>query len=109
MYDPKSVETIQGEVVSVDIFTAGREMSSGVHLTLKTPSETISVHLGPAWYISAQDTRIEPEDSIEIQGSRISFEGKPAIVAARVKKGAEEIILRDESGFPAWAGWRRRP
>jgi hypothetical protein len=108
MYDPKTVETLQGEVVSVDVFAPGNGMSSGVHLTLKTPRETVSVHLGPEWYISAQDTKIEPKDSIEIQGSRVTFDGKPAIIAARLRKGPEEIILRDESGFPAWAGWRRR-
>jgi hypothetical protein len=64
--------------------------------------------LGPEWYIAAQDARIDPKDSIEVRGSRITFEGKPAIIAARIKKGAEELVLRGDRGFPAWAGWRRR-
>lgn len=108
MYDPKTVETVSGEVVSVDKITPIQGMSYGVHLTLKTDKETISVHLGPGWYIENQDVKIEPKDTIEVKGSRITYEGKPAIIAAEVKKGDEVLKLRDENGFPVWAGWRRR-
>jgi hypothetical protein len=33
--------------------------------------------------------------------------GKPALIAAEVKKGDALLRLRDESGIPAWAGWRK--
>jgi DNA-directed RNA polymerase subunit E'/Rpb7 len=107
MYNPKTDETISGEVVSVDKFTPVKGMSYGVHLTVKTDKETISVHLGPAWYIENQDVKIEPKDKIQVKGSRITFDGKPAIIAAEVKKGQEILRLRDENGFPAWSGWGR--
>ena len=107
MYNPKTAETISGEVVSVDKFTPVKGMSYGVHLTVKTDKETISVHLGPAWYIENQDVKIEPKDKIQVKGSRITFDGKPAIIAAEVKKGQEILRLRDENGFPAWSGWGR--
>jgi len=107
MYDPKTVETISGEVVSVDKITPMKGMYYGVHLMVKTEKATISVHLGPGWYIENQDVKIEPKDKIEIRGSRVTFEGKPAIIAAEVKKGDDSLKLRDENGFPAWAGWRR--
>jgi hypothetical protein len=48
MYDPKTVETIRGEVVSVETFTPMSGMSGGVHLMVKTDRETVSVHLDPA-------------------------------------------------------------
>jgi hypothetical protein len=83
-------------------------MSYGVHLVVKTEKETISVHLGPGWYIENQDVKIAPKDRITVKGSRIMFEGKPAIIAAEVKKDDEVLTLRDASGFPAWSGWRRR-
>ncbi|MBI3949498.1 MAG: DNA-binding protein [Acidobacteria bacterium] len=107
LYDPKTVETIHGEVVSVDRMTPMKGMYYGIHLMVKTDKEVISVHLGPGWYIENQDIRIEPKDKVEIRGSRITFEGKPAIIAAEVKKGEEILKLRDETGFPAWSGWRR--
>ena len=108
MYDPKTVESIVGEVVDVERVTPRKGMSHGVHLLVKTETETLSVHLGPAWYIENQDTRIEPKDKVEVKGSRITFDGKPAIIAAEIKKGEETLMLRDESGFPVWSGWRRR-
>jgi hypothetical protein len=108
MYNPKTVETISGEVVSVDKITPMKGMSYGVHLTVKTNKETISVHLGPEWYIESQDVKIMPKDKVEVKGSRITFGGNPAIIAAEVKKGEQVLKLRDENGFPVWSGWRRR-
>jgi len=108
MYDPKTVETISGEVVSVDKITPMKGMSYGVHLMLKTDKGNLPIHLGPVWYIENQDIRIEPKDKVEVTGSQITFEGKPAVIAAELKKGNEILKLRDENGFPAWSGWRRR-
>jgi hypothetical protein len=108
MYDPKTVETISGEVEKVEAITPRKGMIYGVHMKVKTDKETISVHLGPSWYIENQDVKIEPKDKVEVKGSRITFGGKPALIAAEVKKGNEVLKLRDESGLPVWSGWRRR-
>jgi len=108
VYDPKTAETIAGEVISVGRITPTKGMSYGVHLIVKTDKETVSVHLGPGWYIENQDIKIEAKDKIEVKGSRITFQGKPAIIAAEVKKGDEVLALRNESGVPVWNGWRRR-
>lgn len=109
MYDPKTVETVKGEVVKVDLVAPMKGMSAGVHLALKTDTETISVHLGPSWYLENQDVKLQPKDTIEITGSRVTLVGKPAIIAAQVKKGDETLKLRDDAGFPVWSGWRRGP
>jgi hypothetical protein len=108
LYDPKTVETVSGEVIGIDALTPMGPMCSSVHVQLKTSNETISIHLGPAWYIDNQDTKIEAKDKVEVKGSRVSFNGKPAIIAAEVKKGDAVRKLRDENGIPVWAGWRRR-
>jgi hypothetical protein len=107
MYELKTVESLNGEVISVDEITTNGK-SSGVHLTLKTENETISVHLGPSWFINNQDTRIEKQDTIEVKGSRVQFDGKPAIIAAEIMKGDQTLKLRDENGIPVWSGWRRK-
>jgi len=106
--NPHTVETIEGEVVSVDKITPMKGMYSGVHLVLKTDKERIHVHLGPGWYIENQDIEIMPKDKIEVKGSRITFEDKPALIAAEIKKGYNVLVLRDKNGFPAWSGWKRR-
>lgn len=108
MYDPKVLETISGEVTSVDRITPNKGMAAGIHMIVKTEKETISVHLGPSWYLENQDVKIEPKDKVEVKGSRTTFAGKPAIIAAEVRKGDDVLKLRDDNGFPVWSGWRRR-
>ena len=106
-YDLSQIETLDGEVVSVDAYTSRRGVSQGVHLLVKTGKETLDVHLGPSWYLEDQNFVITPEDKIAITGSRINIDGESAIVASQIKKGSETLVLRDENGFPLWSGWRR--
>ena len=108
LYNPQTVETISGVVESIEKFTPSKGMSHGVHVVLKTDRESIAVHLGPAWFMDSQVLNIEPGDRVEIMGSRITFEGKPALIAARVTKEGEILTLRDGSGVPVWSGWRRK-
>src|SRR6266545_930755 len=108
MYDPKAAETISGEVISIDRITPNKGMAAGIHMNVKTDKDTVSVHLGPSWYLENQDVKIEPKDKVEVKGSRVTFGGKPALIASEVRKGNEVLTLRDEAGFPAWMAWRRR-
>lgn len=108
LYDPQTVETISGVIESVGEFIPNKGMSHGVHAVLKTDKETIAVHLGPAWFIDNQDPKIGVGEKVEIMGSRITFEGKPALIAARITRDGEILTLRDASGVPMWSGWRRR-
>lgn len=107
LYDPKSLQTVSGQVVKVDKITPFRGMSYGVYLILKTEKGDIPVHLGPGWYIENQDMKLEPRDTLEIKGSMTTFDGKPTLIAAEIKKGSDVLKLRDEDGFPFWAGRRR--
>jgi hypothetical protein len=108
MYDAKTVETIKGEVTGVSRVTPRKGMSAGIHINVKTDKETLSVHLGPSWYLENQDVKIDPKDQVEVKGSRVSFDGKPVIIAAEVRKGDQVLTLRNDAGFPVWSGWRRR-
>jgi hypothetical protein len=101
MYNPQTVETISGEVVAVDRITPMKGMCYGVHALVKTDKETISVHLGPGWYIE-NEMEIRPKDKIEVKGSRIMFGGKPAIIAAEIKKGGEDLVLRNATPPGNW-------
>jgi hypothetical protein len=108
LYDPKTVETVSGKVVRIERITPMAGMGQGVHLVLETDGGTIPVHLGPAWYVERQDTTVAPNDHVEVKGSRVTFDAKPAIIAAQVRKGERTLVLRDDAGIPVWAGWRRR-
>lgn len=106
MYDANNLATVRGEVVSVNQFTPREGMSGGMHLQLQTNRETVDVHLGPAWYLQNQDVQIQPNDTIEVTGSRMNFNGQSAMMAASVQKGDMTLMLRNENGVPMWHGWR---
>jgi hypothetical protein len=106
MYDPKTVESIKGTVDSFETPAPMKGMHHAVILVLKTDKETIPVHLGPEWYIERLDVKIQKGDSLEVRGSRVSFSGKPAIIAAAIQKGSQILTLRDDKGIPVWAGWK---
>jgi hypothetical protein len=109
MFNPATLETLKGEVTNVGHFTpAGRGMGQGVHLILKTATETIDVHLGPSWYLEQQNFGVAAGEKLVITGSRITYQGKPAIIASEVKKGNQVLILRNAQGVPAWSGAGRR-
>lgn len=103
MYDPKTVGSVSGEVMSVEKIT-DRGTGDGLSLNLKTGKETLLVYLGPVWFLEKQDLTLAPKDQVEITGSQIIFQGKPVIIAAEVKKGDKSLKLRDAAGLPAWAG-----
>ena len=111
IYNTQTVETVSGEVKKVDFFTPTKGWSRGVHLMLQTSKEEISIHMGPEWYLNEKSISFKEGDKIEVKGSRVTFESKPAIIASEFKRDTTNTQLRDVAGYPVWArsgGGRRR-
>ena len=108
LYDTATVQTLSGVVQRIDQVKTGGGKGYGVHLLLKTDNEEIAVHLGPAWYVEKQALKIAVQDRLEVRGSRVTYEGKPALIAAEVKKGDQVLQLRNADGVPLWSGRARR-
>lgn len=105
MFDTTTVETITGTVLRVDTVAAPpgmRRARAGVHVELRAGTDTVPVHLGPTWYMQRQSTRLAVGDRITVRGSRVTWQGKPAVVAAEVRKGGAVLTLRDRNGRPRW-------
>ena len=101
-YDAKTVETIGGKVLSIEKTTPAKKRGYWIDLILQTQKETIAVQLGPDWYIDKQTPRIEANDIITVTGSRVTMDGRSAIVAADITKGNELLKLRENNGIPVW-------
>jgi hypothetical protein len=101
-YDPQTVETVSGEVISVDKVAYGRRGSYGIHVLLRTDKGEIPVHLGPSWFVDRQTMKVALHDRVEVTGSRVIYGGKPALIAAEVRKGSETLQLRSRDGLPLW-------
>jgi hypothetical protein len=108
LYDPAKQETISGEVVGIEKTVPLRRMNEGLAAVVKTEKETVTVHLGPTWYLERLDEKITKGDQIEVKGARATVAGKPVLLAAEVKKGDKVLVLRDAAGVPVWAGWGMR-
>lgn len=124
IYDPSTQETLEGRIERVEYMRPEDGMSRGVHLVLRTgpagdegkgegkaevaTGETITVHLGPSWYLEKQTVPLKKGDRVTIVGSRVRQGEGPILIARTVTKGDEVLELRDETGRPYWAGWRRR-
>ena len=102
-FDPATVTTIQGRIADIQRLDRGRR-HQGVHLAVTSGSEALPVHLGPDFYVDAQPLKLAKGDQIEVKGSRVTFEGQPAIIAQEVRRGGEVLALRDADGLPLWRG-----
>lgn len=108
LFNPKKRATFSGKVTSIAYIKPIKGMTPGVHALLETADgETVSVHLGPSWYIENQDVIIAPKDQIEVTGCKVKLNGDDAVIAAEVKRGDEVLVLRDDKGKPVWSGWRK--
>jgi len=97
-----------GEVVGIEKTVPLRRMNEGLAAVVKTEKETVTVHLGPTWYLERLDEKIVKGDKVEVKGLRTTLAGKTIILAAEVKKGDKLLVLRDAAGVPVWAGWGMR-
>ena len=93
--------------MAIDLVNPRKGMACGVCLTLRTEEGPVSVHLGPECYINQQATRVEPHDAVHVTGSRVCLKGAPIIVATKLEKGDETLVLRNARGVPAWSVGRR--
>lgn len=105
MYNPANAETLSGVVTAIDKTIPMKGMEYGVALVVKTEKETIPVHLGPGWFVERLDKPFAVGDKVEVKGVRGTFLGKPAVMAAEVKRGSDVLVIRDANGVPVWAGW----
>ena len=100
-YDPKAEVTIEG-VVEDFHESQMRGDHPGLHLIVKTETETVEVHACPVRFMKELDFAIEKGDTVKVVGSRPDPDG--IVVAREVTKGQTTLILRDKDGTPVWTG-----
>jgi hypothetical protein len=101
-YDARTTATFSGEVAALEQRGGGRR-GGGVRIELRTSEGTLPVHIGPSWFLEEQGLHVAAGDKLEVTGSRITFDGKPAVIAQVVKRGSTAVALRDIAGIPVWS------
>jgi len=108
-YDVSTEATVTGTVEGVEQVAGsgggrGRHGLGGTHLTLKTKTETLEVHLGPTAFLNEKKIAIAEGDTLVITGSRVTVDGEAVFIAKQVTKGDTTWTLRDAAGMPMWRG-----
>ena len=106
-YDPRTVETVRGEIVGLGQFVPAPSGPGGVYVgpqvELKTKTETVAVRLGPPAFLERHGLRLKLHDHLEVTGSRVQRPKWPLIIARKVKTAkGKDVLLLTETGFPLW-------
>jgi hypothetical protein len=100
-YDPSAEVTIKG-VVEDFHESKMRGDHPGLHIILKTETESVEVHACPLQFMTDLDFAVVKGDTLTVIGSRPGGEG--IVVAREVTKGQMSLTLRDKTGAPVWTG-----
>ncbi len=100
-YDAKAEVTVKG-VVEDFHESQSRGDHPGLHLIVKTETETVEVHACPVRFMKELEFAIDKGDTVTVVGSRPEAGG--VLVAREVTKGQTSLILRDKTGDPVWTG-----
>jgi len=105
-YDTATNIDVMVVVTDVKDVAPGNPLS-GMHLivrpeTSKANSETIDVYLAPDDYLKDFGCHFAKGDRIQVKGSKVKYNGGPAVLAREVRLEATTVYLRDEHGVPYW-------
>ena len=101
-YDAAQEQTIEGVVQAVTDHQCAILGSLGTHLTVKTETEEIEVHLAPAAFLKNYGMAIHNGARVSVTGVSTHFAGKPALLARVVVAGRETFVFRNTKGAPYW-------
>ncbi len=107
LYSEDASRTVNGVIVD----TRTVKLADGVtfmQMDVDTGQGTVSVHLGPAWYMDEHHDRFDVNKgrSVSVIGSPATVDGQEVVVAAELSNGdgTQRMRLRHPKGTPAWVG-----
>jgi hypothetical protein len=106
-YDPATVIDIMGRITDVWEVPAYFPLE-GLHLAVKSGSETLDVYVGPADFMKIFGVTFVKGDKVEAIGSRVMFGDGDIVLAAEIRIADVTIVLRDKNGVPYWRDRGRR-
>jgi hypothetical protein len=97
-FDTRTEARVTGTVEAVTNVAAPDEWccgaGGGTHLTVKTATESIDVHLGPTVWLRERGINLAVGDTVEIVGSRVTMRGAHVLLAREITKDATTWTLR---------------
>jgi hypothetical protein len=89
---------LQGTVVA---YAASSSVAPfGAHVSVRTSSGLVDIHLGNGKLLSANQVTLNAGDAVSITGENIAYGQTTVFVARLVQKGAQSVALRSQHGVP---------
>ncbi len=101
-YDPMAEVAVAGVVEDVQVFLCSLSAGLGTHLTLRTESGMLIVHVAPTAFLMSHEFAIAKGDQVEIVGSKVRYRGADALIARTITRRNQTFILRRSDGKPLW-------
>src|SRR5947209_2852108 len=70
----------------------------GSHFVIKLDGKLVEVHIAPTKFVKSYEVAFQKGDSVEITGTKVTFEGQDAILAREIKRGNDDFLFRDPKG-----------
>ena len=105
-YDVAKEVKVKGTIEDVKEMTMAKG-EAGVHLMIKTATETIEVRLCPSGYLKDFEIAFAKGQAVEVTGSKLKVDDKDVILAREVVQGNNTVTLRDKEGAPVWT-WLKK-
>jgi len=100
-YDPATTINVMATVM--DVREAPRTGPlSGLHLLVRTETETLEVYLAPDEFLKEFEMTFGKGDRLQIAGSKVKFGGGYIVLAREVRKSESTLYFRDRKGKPNW-------
>jgi len=101
-YHPNAEVALQGVVQDVQEFYCPISGETGTHLTLATEKGSVQVHVAPSRFLSTKQWKFSKGEVVMAVGSPIKFQGRQALIARSISRGADSVAVRSEGGKPLW-------
>jgi DNA/RNA endonuclease YhcR with UshA esterase domain len=101
-YDLTTEVKLKGIVDEVKVIPGPAE---GIHLMLKSGTETMLIHVAPETFLKEMDVSFNKGDQLELLGSKIKVDGQDEVLAREITKDGNQLTLRDKKGMPIWSVW----
>ncbi len=97
-YDPKTVKTMKGTVVSVASAHNEHMGEVGLHIDVNSDSgRNYTVHVAPQWYADKTNITFSKGQTVTVTGSEFTLKGLWNIYAATIVSNGRTIKVRDEA------------
>lgn len=99
-FNPKTITTIKGTISQVNSTSKGG--ITATVMKVKTDTETLSVLVGPTWFIKKQGLNLKVNDTVEVTGSKTMLQSRSIIITTTIIKDGDTYTFRQLNGNPEW-------